>query len=202
MKLHLKKISVGGVGAAILLAAAAVVFSQQPQGPPPGPPPGGFRMGPGGPGGPPPDGFGFRGPGGPGPREGFGPGGPGRPGGPPPQGFGPFGPFGRELNLTDDQRTAMQKIGESFRESDRALLDQMRTLHENQRELMNGEFNEAAIRAAAEARAKVQVELEISHARMMSQMVGLLTSEQKAQLAARRQEMQRIGPSMPPQPPQ
>lgn len=202
MKLHLKKISVGGVGAAILLAAAAVVFSQQPQGPPPGPPPGGFRMGPGGPGGPPPDGFGFRGPGGPGPREGFGPGGPGRPGGPPPQGFGPFGPFGRELNLTDDQRTAIQKIGESFRESDRALLDQMRTLHENQRELMNGEFNEAAIRAAAEARAKVQVELEVSHAKMMSQMAGVLTSEQKAQLAARRQEMQRLGPPMPPQPPQ
>jgi Spy/CpxP family protein refolding chaperone len=82
------------------------------------------------------------------------------------------------------------------------LLEQMRTLHESQRELMNGEFNEAAVRAAAEARAKVQVELEISHARMMSQMVSVLTSEQKAQLAARRQEMQRIGPPVPPQPPQ
>ena len=35
-----------------------------------------------------------------------------------------------------------------------------------------------------EARAKVQVELEISHARMMSQMVGVLTAEQRAQLAA------------------
>ena len=202
MKLHLNKVSVGAVGAAILLAAAAVVFSQQPQGPRPGPPPGGFR-GLGGPGGPPPDGFGFRGPGGPGgPREGFGPGGPGRPGGPPREGFGPFGPFGRDLNLTDEQRTAIQKVGESFRESDRALLEQMRTLRENQRELINGEFNEAAVRAAAEARARVQVELEISHARMMSQMVGILTSEQKAQLEARRQEMQRMGPPIPPQPPQ
>jgi len=200
VKLQLKKISVGVVGAAVLLAAAAVVFSQQPQGPPPGPPPGGFRLGPGGPGGPPPDGFGFRGPGSP--REGFGPGGPGRPGGPPPQGFGPFGPLGRDLNLTDDQRSAIQKIGESFQESNRALLEQMRTLHESQRELMAGEFNEAAVRAAAEARAKVQVELEISHARMMSQMVGVLTTEQKAQLAARRPEMQPMGPPMPPQPPQ
>ena len=200
MKLHLKKIGVGAVGVGILVTAAAVVFSQQPQGPPPGPPPGGFRMGQGGPGGPPPDGFGFRGPGGP--REGFGPGVPGRPGGPPPQGFGPFGPFGRDLNLSDEQRTTVQKIGESFRESDRALLDQMRTLRESQRELINGEFNEAAVRAAAEARAKIQVELEISHAKMMSQMVSVLTSEQKAQLDARRQEMQRMGPSMPPQPPE
>jgi Spy/CpxP family protein refolding chaperone len=203
VKLQLKKISAGAVGAAVLLAAAAVVFSQQPQGPPPGPPPGGFRPGPGGPGGPPPDGFGFRGPGGPGgPREGFGPGAPGRPGGPPPEGFGPFGPAARELNLTDDQRNAIHKIGESFRDDNRALLEQMRTLHESQRELINGEFNEAAVRAAAEARAKVQVELEISHARMMSQMVGVLTSEQKAQLAAGRQEMQRMGPPMQPQPPQ
>ena len=52
----------------------------------------------------------------------------------PGENFGPFGPFGRDLNLTDDQRTAIQKIGESFRETDRALLDQMRTLHESQRE--------------------------------------------------------------------
>lgn len=202
MKLHLKKISLGAVGAGILLTVAAVVFSQQPQGPPPGPPPGGFRLGPGGPGGPPPDGFGFRGPGGPGAREGFGPGGPGRPGGPPREGFGPFGPFGRDLNLTDDQRTAMKTIGESFRETDRALLEQMRTLRESQRDLINGEFNEAAVRAAAEARAKIQVELEISHAKMMSQMVGVLTAEQKAQLAARRQEMEQLGPPRPPQPPQ
>ncbi len=196
MKLHLKKISVGAVGATILLAAAAVVFSQQPQGPRPGPPPGAFRGGPDGPGGP-PDGFGPRGPFGPGGPQGFGPGGPGGPGAPRGD-FGPFGPFGQYLNLTDDQRNAIQKIGESFRESDRALLDQMRALHESQRELMNGEFNEAAVRAAAEARAKIQVELEVSHARMMSQMVGVLTSEQKARFAARRQEMQRMGPPMPP----
>ena len=96
----------------------------------------------------------------------------------------------------------MQKIREGFRESDRALFEQMRTLRESQRDLMNAEFNEAAVRAAAEARARVQVELELSHARMMSQMVGVLTSEQKAQLETRRQEMQRMGPPMPPQPPQ
>ena len=63
MKINLKKMSVAGLGSALLLAAAAVVFSQQPQGPRPGPPPGGFRGGPGVPGGPPD--FGPRGPGGP-----------------------------------------------------------------------------------------------------------------------------------------
>jgi len=33
---------------------------------------------------------------------------------------------------------------------------------------------------------------------MMSQIAGVLTAEQKAQLAARREEMQRTGPPAPP----
>jgi len=138
-----------------------------------------------------------------GPRPGpMGPGfrgGPGGPGGPR-EGFGPFGPFGRELNLTDDQRAQMKKIGDSFRESDKALFDQMHALHEKQGDPMTGAFDEAAVRAAAEARAKIQIELEVSHAKMMSQIVGLLTADQKAQLAAHHEEMKRMGPPPPPQP--
>ena len=174
MKINSKKISISIVAAGVLLTAAAVVFSQRPQGPPPGPRP----MGPGG---------GFRdGPGGPGgPRE----------------GFGPFGPFGRELNLTDDQKAQIKKIQDSFRESDQALFEQMRMLHENQADPLSGAFDEAAVRSAAEARAKIQIELEVSHAKMMSQIAGVLTAEQKAQLAARHEQMKRMGPPPPPQGP-
>ena len=174
MKINWKKISISILSGALLLVAAAVVSSQQPQGPRPGPPPQG-PMGPG-----------FRG-------------GPGGPGGPR-EGFGPFGPFGRELNLTDDQKAQMKKIGDGFRESDKTLFDQMHALHEKQGDPMSGTFDEAAVRAAAEARAKIQIELEVSHAKMMSQIFGLLTADQKAQLAAHHEEMKRMGP--PPQPPQ
>jgi Spy/CpxP family protein refolding chaperone len=66
---------------------------------------------------------------------------------------------------------------------------------------MGAEFNEAAVRSAAEARAKLQVEMEVSHARMMSQMFAVLTAEQRAQLAAHHQQMRRQGPPPPPQPP-
>ena len=132
----------------------------------------------------------------PGPGGGFR-GGPGGPGGPR-EGFGPFGPFGRELNLTDDQKAQIKKIQDSFHEADKALFDQMRTLHESQPDPMSAEFNEAAVRSAAEARAKIQVELEVSHAKMMSQVAGVLTAEQKAQLAARHEEMKRMGPPPPP----
>lgn len=130
-----------------------------------------------GPQGGPPPGGGFRG--GPGPRDGL-------------------GPMGRELNLTDDQKAAIKKINESFMENDKALHDQLRSLHQSEPDPMSGAFDEAAVRAAAEARAKIQIELEVSHAKMMSQIAGVLTAEQKSQLAARHQQFERQGPPPPP----
>jgi Spy/CpxP family protein refolding chaperone len=126
-----------------------------------------FSQGPQGP----PHGGGFRG----------GPGGPGD----------GLGPLGRDLNLTDDQKAQIKKIQDGFAESTKALHEQLRTLHESEPDpLSGGAFDEAAVRAAAEARAKVQVELEVAHARMMSQVFGVLTTEQKTRLAAKRQEFE------------
>ena len=130
-----------------------------------------------GPGGPPP------GPGGPHER-GFR----GGPGGPPRDGLGPIA---RDLNLTDEQKAQIKKINDNFAESTKSLREQMRTLHESQGDpLAGGTFDEAAVRAAAQARANVQVELEVAHARMMSQIFAVLTPEQKTQLAAKRQEFE------------
>jgi Spy/CpxP family protein refolding chaperone len=98
-----------------------------------------------------------------------------------------LGPLVRDLNLTDDQKTQIKKITDSSEESNKALFDQLRTLHQNEPDPLSGNFDEAAVRAAAEARAKVQVELEVSRAKMMSQIGGILTAEQKAQVAAKRQ---------------
>jgi protein CpxP len=108
-------------------------------------------------------------------------------GGGPRDGLGPL----RDLNLTDEQKAQIQKIHASFEESTRALREQMRTLHENGADpLSTGVFDEAAVRAAAQARANVQVEMDVAHARMMSQVFAVLTPEQKTQLAAKRQEFE------------
>lgn len=118
-------------------------------------------------------------------RGGF-PGGPGGPGG-----RDGLGPLARDLNLSDEQKAQIKKITDSFEESTKALQEQMHSLHENERDgLKDGAFDEAAVRAAAQARANVQVELEVAHARMMSQVFTVLTAEQKAQLAAKRQEFE------------
>ena len=104
-------------------------------------------------------------------------------------GDGPFGGrFGAELNLSDAQREQLRQIEERYRTS-------FKTQHEGRGgerggydPLAGGTFNEAAVRAAAQARANAQVEREVAHARMMHEMYNVLTSEQKAQLAAARQQ--------------
>ena len=135
---------------------------------------------------------------------------PQRPDGPPgpprgPFGHGPHGPPGpggfgplAGLNLTDAQKEQVKQIHEGFAEQTKALRDQMRTLHESQRDPSN--FDEAAVRVAAEARAKVQVEMEVAHAKMMSQVVNVLTAEQRAQMAERPRRRPN-GPPRPPAPP-
>ena len=116
------------------------------------------------------------------------------------RGPGPRGGFGplRDLNLTDDQKVQIKKITDSFQESDKALFDQLRSLRQSEPDPMSGTFDEAAVRAAAEARAKIQTALEVSHAKMLSQIAGVLTANQKAQLAAKRQQFERQGPPPPP----
>ena len=117
---------------------------------------------------------------------GRGPGGRGFHGGPPRDGLGPIG---RDLNLTDEQKAEVKKITAAFEESTKSLRDQLESLRPDGPPDF-ATFDEAAVRAAAQARANVHVELDVARARMMSQVFNLLTAEQKAQLEARRKEFE------------
>ena len=159
------------IGGALVLAAALLITVV------------GFARqgGPGGFGGPPP-------PGGPGRH---GPGGPG----------GVLGPLARELDLTDAQKAQIKQIEDGFRESTRSLHEQLFKSGGGPLEgLKDGAFDEASVRAAAQARASIQVELEVAHARMLSQIYALLTADQKAKLAELRQQFEQ-GRRQPPPPP-
>jgi periplasmic protein CpxP/Spy len=129
----------------------------------------------------PPDGGGFRrGPGGP--RDGM------------------F-PMFRDLNLSEDQKSQIKKIMETAAANDRELHEKMRTLRGSEPAPFSTTFDEATVRSAAEARAKIDVELQVSRARTMSQVAAILTEEQRAQLAARGPKGPR-GPEGPPPPPE
>lgn len=103
---------------------------------------------------------------------------------------GGFGRFGANLNLTDAQKAQMDQIIARYRETAKAQRQQQgRGERRGGFDVFNGgTFNEAEVRAAAQARANAQVEREVAHARMMSEMYAVLTAEQKAQLAAERQQ--------------
>jgi protein CpxP len=127
-----------------------------------------------------------------GPQGGFGGGGPrgerGRgPGGP----RGGRIPFLHDLNLTDAQKAQIKQITDSAEASTKELRQRLDALHESELSgLTDGTFNEGAVRAAAQERANVQVELEVARARTMSQIFAVLTPEQKSQIAAKRQEFE------------
>src|SRR6185369_14422022 len=108
-------------------------------------------------------------------------------------------PFLRNLNLTDAQKAEIKKIMDSEAASTKDLHDQLRTLHESEPAPFSTTFDEASVRAAAEARAKIEVELQVAHARTMSQIANILTADQRAQLEARKPQF-REGPPPPPEP--
>lgn len=105
---------------------------------------------------------------------------------------GPFGGrFAEKLNLTDAQKEQMKQITTRFHESTKALREKSQDGRQGMFDMLNGgTFDEAAVRAAAQARANNHVEMEVARARMMSEMFAILTPEQKAQVAAMRQQME------------
>jgi len=123
---------------------------------------------------------------------------------------GPGGPggsllehFSQALNLTDAQKTQIKQLEDSFRESTKSLHEQLEKAGPGDPfdAVTAGTFDEAAVRAAAQARAAVQVELEVAHAKFFSQVYALLTPEQKAKLADLHKQMEehhRHGPPPPP----
>lgn len=121
-------------------------------------------------------------------REWHGRGGKGRHGGR--GGFGLFGGrFAEKLNLTDAQKAQIEQIATRYHESFKSARQQRRGERSGGFDLLNGgTFNESAVRAAAQARANARVEMEVMRARMMFEMYNVLTPEQKAQLAAARQQ--------------
>ena len=157
--MKLKRIIVGGVLAAIVALAGVAGLAQQTQ-----------QQGP--------DGQGKQ-------ERGWHRGGEGR--GMRGGGFG--GHMFESLNLSDAQKEQLKQIAERYHEGFKAQRQANRGEHRGGFDAFSGgTFDEAAVRAAAQARANAQVEMEVARARMMHEMYNVLTADQKAQLATERQQ--------------
>ncbi|MFY9645986.1 MAG: Spy/CpxP family protein refolding chaperone [Terriglobales bacterium] len=108
--------------------------------------------------------------------------------GPGPHGFGgPEGDFHhmlKQLNLTSDQHSQIKAIWEKEKPAMQPLMEQMRQNHDAMKALeASGPFDENKTRALATQNSQNMVELEVAHARVKSEIMQILTPEQKTKLA-------------------
>jgi len=98
----------------------------------------------------------------------------------------PAGDWG--LALTEDQRAKIRALREQHRVEAKAAREGLRTAHRTLADLRRAEtFDEKAFKAAAGAVAAAQADVMVQQARQRSQYRALLTPEQRARAAARRE---------------
>ena len=100
---------------------------------------------------------------------------------------GPGGEFHhmlRQLDLTADQKAQVKAIWEKEKPTMQPLMQQMHQNHTAMKALeATGTFDEAKTRALATQNAQTMVELQVEHSRMKSEIMQILTPEQRAKMA-------------------
>jgi protein CpxP len=95
-----------------------------------------------------------------------------------------LGFFTHALDLTSDQQAQVKAIWEKEKPTLQPLMQQMHQNHANMRALeASGPFDEAKTRALATQQAQTMIELQVQHARIKSEMMQILTADQKTKLA-------------------
>ena len=111
-------------------------------------------------------------------RRGGGPGAPGGFGGP-----GVALPL-RDLNLTDAQQQQIRDIRQRHRDEGQQMGERLRTAMEAQRKAVEATpVNESLIRSTTQELADVQADVAVAQAHARSEMLSVLTADQRAQLS-------------------
>jgi Spy/CpxP family protein refolding chaperone len=96
-----------------------------------------------------------------------------------------LGYFVHKLDLTDEQQAQVKAIMAKEKPAIQPLILQAAQGHLQLRDMvLNGSFDEAKARELAAQQSQVMTELTVQHARIASEMVQVLTPEQKTKLAA------------------
>src|SRR5664279_2956594 len=110
--------------------------------------------------------------------------------------------FTDKLDLPADQQNQAKAIWEKEKPAMEPLMKQMHQNHADMRALQaSGPFDEVKTRALATQQAQTQIEMEVQHARIKSEMMQILTADQKAKLAQIEAKHEaHMGKHMPPPP--
>lgn len=124
-------------------------------------------------------------------------------------GHGPNGEFGhmlgfysQQLDLTSSQQDQIKAIWEKEKPALQPLMQQEHQNREAMKALeTSGPFDEAKTRALATQNAQTMVEMQVQHARIKSEMIQVLTADQKTKLQQLEAEHEsRMKDHMPPPP--
>jgi len=119
--------------------------------------------------------------------------------------FHRMGFFGKDLNLTDDQRTQVKAIMQKEHTAMKPLFQQSHQIELQLRQYSEGTYDEAKVRTLAAQKSQAEVELTVARTRLQSELFQLLTPDQQAKQkemeAARearmQQHMQKAAPAPP-----
>ncbi|HZI87519.1 MAG TPA: Spy/CpxP family protein refolding chaperone [Pyrinomonadaceae bacterium] len=104
-------------------------------------------------------------------------------------GRGMRGGMFRGIELTEDQKTRMKQISDSFRERTQSLHQQLRAKHQELRQASEGgTFNEALATQKLTEAAGLRAKLMGEQFKMRQEIQSVLTAEQKTQLEQKRAE--------------
>jgi Spy/CpxP family protein refolding chaperone len=107
---------------------------------------------------------------------------------------GMHGMMFRGLNLTDDQKSKIKQISESFRERTQPLHQELQTKRQALRQAdAGGTFNEAAATQTLTETAGLEAKLMGERFKMRQEMLSVLTPEQKTQLEQKRADFKARG---------
>ena len=110
------------------------------------------------------------------------------------------------LDLSSAQQEQIKAIWAKEKSAMQPLHQQMKDFHSQMNQLTeSGSFDEAKVRALATQQSQAMIEMAVQHARVKSEMLQVLTADQKAKfqkLEARHGEhMGHMGPGAPQEPP-
>ncbi|MFN2513547.1 MAG: Spy/CpxP family protein refolding chaperone [Pyrinomonadaceae bacterium] len=95
----------------------------------------------------------------------------------------------RGIELTEDQKSRMKQIRDSFHQRTRALHQELRTKRQDLRQTSEGgTFNEALATQKLTETAGLQAKLMGERFKMRQEMQSVLTAEQKTQIEQKRAE--------------
>jgi protein CpxP len=88
--------------------------------------------------------------------------------------------YADKLDLTSSQQDQIKAIWQKEKPAFEPLMQQMKQNHQAMNALIeNGPFDEAKTRALATQNAQTMIEMQVQHARMKSEMLQVLTPDQK-----------------------